>query len=113
MNKRFSEDESNPTFSIATLLDPRYKGHYFDEDVKLRARAALDALVDTSAGDETHRETADEDDHPTSDDPLQKRARTDEEQREWPSLHDMFEEILQEKGPEMPRYITLFILLLL
>ena len=69
--------------------------------------------MDTSAGDETHRKTADEDDHPTSAEPPQKRARTDEEELEGPSLHNMFEEILQGKGPEMPRYITLFILLLL
>ncbi|XP_053285395.1 zinc finger BED domain-containing protein 4-like [Pleuronectes platessa] len=103
VNKRFSEYESNPTFLIATLLDPRYKDRYFNDDVKLRARAALDALVDTSAGDETHRETADEDDHPTSVEPLQKRARIDEEERERPSLYDMFEEILQEKGPQRPR----------
>ena len=108
VNKRFSEYEFNDTFLIATLLDPRYKDRYFDEDVKVRARAALDALVNTSAGDETHTESTDEDDHPTSDGPLQKRPRTDEEQGERPSLHDMFEEILQEKGPEMPRYITLF-----
>ena len=47
----------------------------------------LHALVNTSAGDETHRKTSDEDDHPTSDGPLQKRPR--------PSPHDMFEEILQ------------------
>ncbi|KAJ8385626.1 hypothetical protein AAFF_G00184230 [Aldrovandia affinis] len=36
----------------------------------------------------------------TADNPQQKRARMD---RTWFTLHDMFDEILEENGPERPR----------
>ncbi|KAJ8349041.1 hypothetical protein SKAU_G00276300 [Synaphobranchus kaupii] len=94
VNKRFDQIESDPIFCIATSLDPRYKDWYFDEDVKQRLRAILDAHLTPAAGaeDETHgRESAD---HPRS-----KRPRPDGAR---PSLHDMFEEILEENGPERP-----------
>ena len=108
VDKRFTECQYNPLFLIATLLDPRYKDLFFtDEDVKQRARAALEAQLEGSQGGtataSAARGSPDNDDPTTSDHPLHKRARTEEEQRERPRLHDMFQEILQEKGPDVPR----------
>lgn len=59
VNKRFHQTESDPMFCIATSLDPRYKGAYFDEEVKQPTRETLNAhLMDRpapAAGDETNR----------------------------------------------------------
>lgn len=83
VNKRFNRIEFDPIFSIAASLDPRYKDRYFDEDVKQRAQATLDAkLMDRpAAGVGDGRES--------------KRAHTN---GEWSTLHDMFEEIVTQTG---------------
>lgn len=38
VKKRFQDTESNPLYCIATILDPRFKKHYFDEEKKQRVR---------------------------------------------------------------------------
>ena len=93
VNERFYQIECDPMFCIATLLDARYKDRYFDEDVKQRAQAILHAHLLPAAGAED--ETRDgESAH------LQhKRQRPS---GAGTSLHDMFEEILEENGPERP-----------
>ena len=93
VNKRFDQIECDPMFCIATLLDARYKDRYFDEDVKQRARAILHAHLLPAAGAED--ETRDgESAH------LQRKRQRPS--GAGPSLHDMFEEILEENGPERP-----------
>ncbi len=95
LNRRFKDVEKEPIYSIATLLDPRYKDRHFDGDVKQRARATLEAhlMSAAGAGDQMH-------DREKADHPQRKRARTD---RARHTLHDMFVEILEEHGPERPR----------
>ncbi|KAK0134575.1 hypothetical protein N1851_029814 [Merluccius polli] len=93
VNKRFDQIECDPMFCIATLLDARYKDRYFDEDVKQRAQAILHAHLLPAAGAED--ETCDgESAH------LQRKRQRPS--GAGPSLHDMFEEILEENGPERP-----------
>ena len=81
-------------FCIATCLDPRYKDRYFDEDVKQRAREILDAHLLLAAGAEDGMHDGASAFHPE-----RKRQRSN---GAGPSLHDMFEEILEENGPERP-----------
>ncbi|KAM4559372.1 zinc finger BED domain-containing protein 4 [Odontesthes bonariensis] len=92
LDRRFSQTDTEPLFYIASVLDPRYKDHYFDVDKKRRmremVRAELDSLAD---GEVTYREGAVE----------TKTIRTEAESA--PSLSDMFDEILQENDPDPPR----------
>lgn len=46
MNKRFQHTESNPLYCIATILDPRFKEHYFDVEKKQRAREMIQAQLE-------------------------------------------------------------------
>lgn len=94
VNKRFDQIEYDPIFCIATLLDPRYKDRYFDEDVKKRARATLETHLSSAAGAEDGAR-----DGESAHDPQRKRQRAG---GAGPSLHEMFEEILEENGPERP-----------
>lgn len=94
INKRFDQIEFDPIYSIATTLDPRYKDRYFDGDAKQRVRDLIHAQLEMGQpGDEAHSAEA-------AGNPQQKRARTDEARS---TLHDMFDEILEENGPERPR----------
>ncbi|RXN15512.1 zinc finger BED domain-containing 4-like protein [Labeo rohita] len=38
VNKRFQDIESNPLYGIATILDPRFKDHYFDDEKRQDVR---------------------------------------------------------------------------
>ena len=51
-------------FCIATLLDPRYKDRYFDEDVKQHARAILDSHLLPAAGAEDGTRNGESTHHP-------------------------------------------------
>lgn len=79
-------------FCIATYLDPRYKDRYIDEDVKQRTREILEAHLLPAAGAEDWTRDGERAHHTE-----RKRQRSD---RAGPSLHDVFEEILEENGPE-------------
>ena len=81
-------------FCIATYLDPRYKDRYFDEDVKQRAREIVDAHLLPAAGAEDGTHNGENAFHPE-----RKRQRSD---GAGSSMHDIFAEILEEKGPERP-----------
>lgn len=92
VNRRFDQIQYDPMFCIATYLDPRYKDRYFDEDVKQRAREILEAHLLPAAGAEDWTRDGERAHHTE-----RKRQRSD---RAGPSLHDVFEEILEENGPE-------------
>lgn len=94
VNKRFQDTESNPLYCIATILDPRFKEHYFDEEKKQRVREMTQKEL-------TEFETSGEGRDSTGGAPQtvpEKRSRTSEEAY-TPSLSEMFDEILQESTP--------------
>ncbi|CAB1317071.1 unnamed protein product [Coregonus sp. 'balchen'] len=88
VNKRFGGILSEPLYCVATMLDARYKDHYFDADKKQCLREMLQSQLDKM---ETDTVTV----HTKEEDPRQKRPRTD---RAETSLLDMYDEILVENG---------------
>ena len=46
VSTRFSEICSDPLHFIATVLDPRYKDHYLDAEIKQGAREMIQAAMD-------------------------------------------------------------------
>ncbi len=46
VSTRFTEIYSDPLHFIATLLDPHYKDHYLDAEIKQRAREMIQAAMD-------------------------------------------------------------------
>ncbi len=46
VSTRFTEIYSDPLHFIATVLDPRYKDHYLDAEIKQRAREMIQAAMD-------------------------------------------------------------------
>ncbi|QQP36332.1 Uncharacterized protein FKW44_021398, partial [Caligus rogercresseyi] len=88
LNRRFDQTDTDPMFCIASVLDPRYKDHFFDGDQKRRmremVREELDSLPD---GEARIREG-----------PIPRPIRTEAESA--PSLSAMFDEIVQENDPD-------------
>lgn len=82
VNDRFHGAQCEPLFSIATMLDARYKDRYFDADKK---RSAPDLLL--TVLDEMNDGTGSA--HTCTEGPPEKKTRTG-------SLLDMYEEILEE-----------------
>ncbi|CAM4293618.1 unnamed protein product, partial [Leuciscus chuanchicus] len=79
VNRRFNGVHCEALYSVATMLDARYKGRYFDEEKKRSARDLLLKVLDDMSG------SADA----STEDPPEKRTRTG-------LLLDMYDEILEE-----------------
>ncbi|XP_067252965.1 zinc finger BED domain-containing protein 4-like [Chanodichthys erythropterus] len=79
VNHRFNGMHCEALYSVATMLDARYKDRYFDEEKKRSARDLLLKVLDDMSG------SADA----STEDPPEKRTRTG-------SLLDMYDEILEE-----------------
>lgn len=79
VNHRFNGVHCKALYSVATMLDARYKDRYFDEEKKRSARDLLLKVLDDMSG------SADA----STEDPPEKRTRTG-------SLLDMYDEILEE-----------------
>ncbi|XP_042610882.1 zinc finger BED domain-containing protein 4-like [Cyprinus carpio] len=79
VNHRFNGVHCEALYSVATMLDARYKDRYFDEEKKRSARNLLLKVLDDMSG------SADA----STEDPPEKRTRTG-------SLLDMYDEILEE-----------------
>ncbi|QQP37372.1 Uncharacterized protein FKW44_017613, partial [Caligus rogercresseyi] len=88
LNRRFDQTDTDPMFCIASVLDPRYKDHFFDGDQKRRmremVREELDSLPDSEAR--------------IREGPTPRPIRTEAESA--PSLSAMFDEIVQENDPD-------------
>lgn len=106
VTKRFAKIDSEPLYCIATLIDPRYKDNYVNTDKKQGVHMMLQAQLDLSDGKDAE--------HPPEDSPIAKKAR--KENKQAPSLFDMFDEVLQENlshgfritptMPQMDAYIA-------
>ena len=48
VNNRFKTTVSEQLYYLATILDPRYKDHYFDSDLKQVAKNKLEKEVNLS-----------------------------------------------------------------
>ncbi len=94
VGKRFNGVQSEPLYAIATMVDARYKDHYFDPAKKEAARNMLLSVVvemaSVSNDQQEEAAGASADDPGQEDqDPPPKRARTG-------TLQDMYQEILTE-----------------
>lgn len=100
VNKRFASIESDPMFCISTLLDPRYKDCFFEEDAKARIRVEVAAQLERpgtegGGGDAIVSESEETSNHSPS-----KKTRVEGASS---TLHEMFEEILEQKASERPK----------
>ena len=84
VKQRFSHIFTESLFSLATILDPRYKDCYFDQATKSEAMEVLKAKVRSALSTENDGE------------PQEKRTKTDDNNNV--SLQTMYEEILQENN---------------
>ncbi|XP_054594493.2 zinc finger BED domain-containing protein 4-like [Nothobranchius furzeri] len=88
---RFAEVEKEPLYSIATLVDPRYKDRYFTKSDHLRF--AKDSLIQEVMKMEENRVASEE---PEAAEPVSKAPR----QGAGSSLGSILDEILEERQPE-------------
>nr|XP_054604940.1 zinc finger BED domain-containing protein 4-like [Nothobranchius furzeri] len=88
---RFAEVEKEPLYSIATLVDPRYKDRYFTKSDHLRF--AKDSLIREVMKMEENRVASEE---PEAAEPVSKAPR----QGAGSSLGSILDEILEERQPE-------------
>uniref|UniRef100_A0A1A8MBN7 Zinc finger, BED domain containing 4 n=2 Tax=Nothobranchius pienaari TaxID=704102 RepID=A0A1A8MBN7_9TELE len=88
---RFAEVEKEPLYSIATLVDPRYKDRYFTKSDHLRF--AKDSLIQEVMKMEENRVASKE---PEAAEPVSKAPR----QGAGSSLGSILDEILEERQPE-------------
>ncbi|XP_013880066.1 zinc finger BED domain-containing protein 4 [Austrofundulus limnaeus] len=93
VRRRFKHIESEPLYTVATLLDPRYKDKYFTNAENLgNAKTALKAAVLKTEGQlKTTTPPADE----TVSEPMKKTPRTEGASS---SLGSIFDEILEESS---------------
>ena len=95
VSTRFSEICSDPLHFIATVLDPRYKDHYLDAEIKQGAREMIQAAMDA----ENLRGDGDGAAPSAGDQSAEKKTRlAAPDEGHAPSLSDMFSEILQESA---------------
>lgn len=87
LERRFSDIESEPLYTIATVLDPRYKDRYFSDEFKPQIRRLLSHILSptATAGPEEHSGEA-------------KRSEPPEKVPQVSSLHAMYDELLDEGG---------------
>lgn len=90
MNKRFVSAFSEPLYNLATVLDPRYKDHYFDAVTKQAAVNMLQKQINKMTYSDRATET------PDTEEPQKKKIKTSEEGGK--SLLDMNDEILEENS---------------
>ncbi|KAJ8347384.1 hypothetical protein SKAU_G00287850 [Synaphobranchus kaupii] len=91
VERRFSQVETEPLYSIATLVDPRYKDRYFKYPDNLRQ--AKDALIQEVGKMEVRRAASEESEaEPVNKVPRQNTASS--------SLGSVFDEILEESETE-------------
>ncbi|XP_029964349.1 zinc finger BED domain-containing protein 4-like [Salarias fasciatus] len=89
VTRRFDGIEDEPLYSLATLLDPRYKDRCYSAELKAHTREQLLELLDAqSVADEVQRPEAS-----NADEPAEKKARLG-------SLSSMLGEIMQEERPQ-------------
>lgn len=94
VSTHFTEIYSDPMHFIATILDPRYKDHYLDAEIKQCAREMMQATMDAEnpRGDRAAHSTG-------GDQRAEKKTRLSApDEGHAPSLSDMFSEILQESA---------------
>ncbi|KAJ8353183.1 hypothetical protein SKAU_G00207500 [Synaphobranchus kaupii] len=90
MNRRFTNMESEPLYSVATLLDPRYKDRYFtSSDTSKQGKDAL--IQEVEKMEEALRAVSE---------PEEKAPRVHASSTAKSSLGSLFDKILQEHGTE-------------
>ncbi|KAJ3608020.1 hypothetical protein NHX12_025070 [Muraenolepis orangiensis] len=92
VSRRFAEMEKEPLYSLATIIDPRYKDRLFSNEVKAEVKGRLlDQLVEQQIQppDQAPGASAASD----TDEPVEKVPRVG-------SVSSMLDEIMEEAGPE-------------
>ncbi|XP_051548034.1 zinc finger BED domain-containing protein 4-like [Myxocyprinus asiaticus] len=90
VNRRFNDVESEPLYSVATLLDPRYKDRYFTNADTLRlGKEAL--MAEVGKMEEVLKTTSET----TASEPADKTPRTEALGTSTSSLGSIFDEILE------------------
>ncbi|KAJ3607293.1 hypothetical protein NHX12_025603 [Muraenolepis orangiensis] len=90
VSRRFAEMEKEPLYSLATIIDPRYKDRLFSNEVKAEVKGRLlDLLVEQQPPDQAPGASAASD----TDEPVEKVPRVG-----W--ISSMLDEIMEEAGPE-------------
>ncbi|XP_048849254.1 zinc finger BED domain-containing protein 4-like [Brienomyrus brachyistius] len=105
VSTRFTEIYSDPLHFNATVLDPRYKDHYLDAEIKQRAREMIQTAMDA----ENLRGDGEGAAHSTGegDQSAGKKTRLfAPDEGHAPSLSDMLSEILQESASNNNRQMT-------
>ncbi|XP_049926247.1 zinc finger BED domain-containing protein 4-like [Epinephelus moara] len=90
VTRRFDGIENEPLYTLATLLDPRYKDRCFSAELKAHTRGLLLDLLATQTGPDEGQEPGDNN---NTDEPAEKMPRPG-------SLSSMLGEIMQEERPQ-------------
>lgn len=86
LKKRFNNIYTEPLYLLATILDPRYKDRFFDQDTRQRATEMLLVQLDNVTSPDNNAETAE---------PPSKKTCTESDDSTT-CLLDMYDEILEE-----------------
>ncbi|KAI7792535.1 putative zinc finger BED domain-containing protein 4-like [Triplophysa rosa] len=107
VNRRFRDVESEPLYSLATLLDPRYKDRYFtNEEISRHTKDALMSLTQASKMEEVLGRTISDASQPAdgtsselaASEPAKKTSRVEAASKN--RLGNIFNEILEESTVE-------------
>lgn len=96
VNDHFENAFSEPLYHLATILDPRYKDHYFDRNTKQVAINMLQKEVERMMRSNSDTATEKPKQEDSGEQPQQKKTCAESDGGEQ-SLLDMYDEILEEE----------------